>query len=128
MAKLAYLVLGLALVTAWMATTSARGAEDKIDVTGTWNVEVDLGGQTGAPVFTFKQEGEKVTGKYKGQFGEAEVTGKVKGKEIEFTFEIQGGGKVVYNGTIDKDTMKGKVDYAGQASGTWTGKKEPKKT
>ena len=127
MAKLAHLVLALVLVCAWMATTAARGAEDKIDVSGIWNVEVDLGGQTGTPVFTFKQDGEKLTGKYKGQFGEKEVTGKVKGKEIEFTFEIQEGAKAVYNGTIDNDTMKGKVDYAGQASGTWKGKKEPKK-
>jgi hypothetical protein len=126
MAKRANLVLGLALVSAWLAPSAARGADDKIDVTGVWNLEVDIGGQTGTPKFTFKQDGEKLTGKYKGQFGEAEVTGKLKGKDIEFTFELEGGNKVVYKGTVDKDTMKGDVNYADQASGTWKGKKEAK--
>jgi len=76
------------------------------------------------PVFTLKQEGEKITGKYKGQFGEADVTGKLKGNEIEFSFEAQGA-KITYTGTVDKDTMKGKANYADQASGEWKAKKKP---
>lgn len=95
----------------------------KIDVTGTWNVEIELGGNSGTPVFTLKQEGEKLTGRYKGQFGEAEVTGKVKGDEVEFSFEVDNN-KIVYKGKISKDTMKGEADYAGQATGTWTGKRK----
>jgi hypothetical protein len=97
------------------------------DISGTWNATVNLGDQTGSPTFTFKQDGEKLTGKYKGQFGEAEVSGKLKGKDIEFSFDIQGGGKVMYKGTVDKDTMKGDVNYADQASGTWKGKKDSTK-
>ena len=95
----------------------------KIDVTGTWNVEIDLGGNSGTPEFTFKQEGDKVTGKYKGQFGDADLTGKVTGDAIEFSFEVQGN-KIAYKGTIAKDSMKGEADYAGQAEGTWTGKRK----
>jgi hypothetical protein len=98
----------------------------KIDVTGTWNVEIELNGNSGTPTFTLKQEGEKLTGKYKGQFGEADVKGKVTGDEIEFSFEVQGS-EVKYKGKIDKDTMKGEADYAGQASGTWKGKKSAEK-
>jgi hypothetical protein len=128
MLKLASVAFGLAVVYACIATTAARGADDKIDVTGTWNFEVDIAGSQGMPVFKLKQDGEKLTGKYKGQFGEADVTGKIKGKEIEFSFEIQGGGKAVYTGEIDKETMKGKCNYADQAMGTWTGKKAPPKT
>lgn len=95
----------------------------KIDVTGVWNVEIELGGNTGTPVFTLKQEGDKITGDYMGQFGEAKVTGKVKGDEVEFSFENEGN-KVVYKGKISKDTMKGEADYAGQATGEWTGKRK----
>lgn len=98
----------------------------KIDVTGVWDVEIEIGGNTGTPVFTLKQEGEKITGQYKGQFGEAAVTGKVKGDEVEFAFENDGN-KVVYKGKISKDTMKGEADYAGQASGEWTGKRKVEK-
>ncbi|HTM54103.1 MAG TPA: hypothetical protein VL175_08745 [Pirellulales bacterium] len=103
--------------------SSAVAADEKVDVTGVWNVEIEIGGQTGMPVFTLKQDGEKITGKYKGQFGEADVTGKLKGNEIEFSFEAQGA-KITYTGTVDKDTMKGKANYADQASGEWKAKKK----
>jgi hypothetical protein len=121
MTRLTRLALAATFVAGFLAAASARAAED---VSGDWDFTVDIGGQQGTPSFTFKQDGEKLTGKYKGQFGEAELKGTVKGTEIEFTFEIEGGGKVVYKGTIDKDTMKGKADYAGQAEGTWTAKKK----
>jgi hypothetical protein len=101
----------------------ALAADEKVDVSGVWNVEIEIGGQQGMPVFTFKQDGDKLTGKYKGMFGEADVTGKLKGNEIEFSFETQGA-KIVYTGTVDKDTMKGKANYADQATGEWTAKKK----
>jgi len=115
------LALGLMLIGTWSV---ALAVDEKVDLTGTWEVTIEIGGQTGMPVFTLKQEGEKLSGKYKGQFGEAEVTGKVKGKELEFSFEPQEGSKIVYKGTVDGDTMKGTADYAGQASGDWTAKRK----
>ena len=123
MSRLATLTLGFSLVCAF-ATGVALAADEKIDVSGTWDVEIEIAGQTGKPVFTFKQDGEKLSGKYKGQFGEADVTGKLKGNAIEFSFETQGM-KIVYTGTVDKDTMKGQADYAGQATGDWKAKKKP---
>jgi hypothetical protein len=122
MSRFATLLVGFSLVCA-MGAGLAAAADEKIDVSGTWNVEIEIGGQTGTPVFTFKQEGEKLTGKYKGQFGEADVTGTLKGNAIEFSFETQGA-KIVYKGTVDKDTMKGQADYAGQAMGDWKAKKK----
>ena len=107
-----------------LVATVAQAADEKVNVTGTWNVEVTLDGMQGTPVFTLKQEGEKLTGTYKGQFGDADVTGTVKGADIEFTFLISGDNKVVYKGKVDKDTMKGDVNYADQAKGTWNGKKK----
>ncbi len=123
MSKLARLTFGLALLFMGLAANAARGADDKVDVTGTWDVEIEVGGNQGTPVFTFKQEGEKLTGKYKGQLGEADVTGTVKGSDIEFSFETQGA-KIVYTGKIDKDTMKGAANYADQATGDWTAKRK----
>jgi len=120
----AFALLSCALVC-WSLVlgSSAVAADDKVDVTGVWNVEIEIGGQTGMPVFTLKQDGEKITGKYKGQFGDADVTGKLKGNEIEFSFEAQGA-KITYTGTVDKDTMKGKANYADQATGEWKAKKK----
>ncbi len=94
------------------------------DVTGNWTFEVESSAGSGSPKFALKQSGEKISGKYSGQLGEAEVMGSVKGKAVLIEFEVQGA-KVIYEGTLDEsgNTIKGKVDLAGQATGTFTGKK-----
>ena len=74
------------------------------DVSGTWNFDVQLDAGSGTPTFTFKQDGEKITGTYKGQLGEAPLTGSVKGNAIKFTFKVTPGGETVnavFEGTIE---------------------------
>jgi hypothetical protein len=116
--QLALRAVGLCVLTLVVVT-----AQDKVNVTGTWVFQVETSAGSGSPTFTFKQDGETLTGKYSGQFGEADVKGTIKGNKIEFSFEA-GGGVVVYTGTIEGGTMKGKVDLAGQAEGTWTAKRK----
>jgi hypothetical protein len=98
------------------------------DVAGTWNITVDIGGTTGTPSVTFKQDGETLTGTYSSQvFGEQKVTGTIKGNAItfEFTASLEGNAvKVTYSGTVDKATMKGKVSLGGLGEGTFTAKKQ----
>ncbi|HEY6400252.1 MAG TPA: hypothetical protein VI479_02505 [Blastocatellia bacterium] len=105
---------------------AAPSSGDKIDVTGSWSVTVETDGGSGNPGFTFKQEGEKLTGKYKGLFGEADLTGTVKGDKIEFSFKVSGQieGTLTYSGSTDGKTMKGKVSLAGMGEGTFSGKKQ----
>jgi hypothetical protein len=124
MARMTRYALGVAVMCIGLSTTTAIRADEKTDVTGTWAFEVEIAGNQGTPTFTFKQAGEKLTGKYQGQFGEANLTGSVKGNEIKFSFEMEGGRKVVYTGTIEKDSMKGKADYPEVGSGTWTAKRK----
>jgi hypothetical protein len=71
------------------ATPQAGGA----NVTGEWSVAVETSAGSGNPSFTFKQEGEKLTGTYKGQFGESPLTGTVKGSDITFTIKINAHGQ-----------------------------------
>jgi len=107
----------------------AASASDKVDVTGTWVFEVETDQGSGTPTFTFKQDGEKLTGTYKGAFGEAQLQGTVKGNAIDFSFKISGQGMegvANYNGTVDKDTMKGKLKLGDFASGTFTAKRQEK--
>ena len=117
MTKIFLLILSLVCVTLSLA------AQDKADVTGTWVFQVETSAGAGSPTFTFKQEGEKLTGKYSGQLGNAEVSGTVKGHQIEFSFTVDVG-KVTYTGTIEGSAMKGKVELGDQASGTWTAKRK----
>jgi hypothetical protein len=100
-----------------------NAAQDKFDISGSWAFTVETSAGSGAPSMTFKQAGETLTGKYSGQLGEADLNGTVKGNKIEFSFEA-GGGVVVYTGTIEKDSMSGKVSLGDQASGTWKAKRK----
>ena len=103
------------------------GQAAKIDVSGKWAFNVETAAGPGAPTFTFKQDGEKLTGHYVGTFGEADLTGSVKGANIMFTFSVDVQGTKLdetYTGTIDKDTMKGKVEIVGIGEGTFTGKRQ----
>jgi hypothetical protein len=97
------------------------------DVSGKWNFQVNLDTVSGSPTFTFKQDGEKLTGTYSGQLGSAKVSGSVKGDSIEFSFEAEFSGdkvKAHYTGKIESSAkMSGSVDYAGLAKGTWTAEK-----
>ena len=101
---------------------------DKVDVSGAWAMQIDLGGNTGTPTVTLKQDGEKLSGTYSSQvLGEQQLTGTIKGSAIEFGFTASFEGnavKVTYTGTVEKDTMKGTVAFGDMASGTFTGKKK----
>jgi hypothetical protein len=98
-----------------------------VNVTGKWVFDVQTDQGSGTPTITMKQDGDKVTGHYSGQLGENDITGTVKGNQVTFSFsgDLQGQTfKVVYTGTVEKDTMKGTVDLGGVATGTFTGKKQ----
>ena len=90
------------------------------DLDGTWNLKVTSPMGSGTPVFKLKQAGNKLSGDYKGTFGEAPVKGSVDGNN--FTMKIpQSGQWIVYTGTFAGNTMKGTIDFAGQGNGDFTG-------
>lgn len=113
---------------ALLALTVLPARAQKVDVTGDWAFTVETAAGSGSPAVTLKQDGEKVTGTYSGQLGNAPLTGTVKGTAIEFSFsgEIQGQSfEVSYTGTVDGTSMKGSLSGAGgQLSGTFTAKKK----
>ncbi len=81
------------------------------DVTGKWTAEVPgRGGQPQTQTFTFKAEGDKLTGTVSGMQGETPFTdGKIAGDEISFIVvrEIQGNKiKTTYKGTVSAGEIK----------------------
>jgi len=111
------------------ATLSPAGQAAKVDVSGTWAFTVQTDAGTGTPTVTLKQDGEKLTGHYSSAtLGEADLTGTVKGKAIEFSFSTDAVGTpltVKYTGTVEsKDELKGAVDLGGLGQGTFTAKRE----
>ena len=120
----------LLAMTALLGVLAAvtHAGQTKVDVSGTWvfDVQTDAGG--GTPTMTFKQAGEKITGHYTGTFGEAEITGTVKGSDITFSFTADFQGTALtstYKGTIENAaSMKGTLDITGLGAGTFTAKKK----
>ena len=96
------------------------------NVAGEWDFQVETQAGTGTPHFSLKQDGSNVTGHYKGQLGEAPVTGTVKGNELTITFKVSPQGSelaITYVGTVEGDTIKGKVTLGELGEGSFSGKK-----
>jgi hypothetical protein len=95
-------------------------------MTGTWAIEAHHAAGTSTPTATITQTGEKLTGKYIGSYGEAVLTGSIKGQQFTFTVEIGTEQKVevVYTGTLEGDTIKGTLTMGEMGEGTFTGKRK----
>ena len=114
--------LVLCLAIACLIPLAALGAHH---VNGTWVLSVDLGGQGGDATFVLEEkEAGVLTGTYSGAVGSAEVTGKVSGNEVEFSFSSDQAGTVTYKGTITDGVMSGTCSYGDLGSGTFSGKKK----
>jgi hypothetical protein len=101
----------------------------KVDVSGVWTFTVQSEAGTSTPTVTLNQSGEKLTGHYSSLLvGEADLTGTVKGQNIEFTVsaDVQGTKfELRYSGTVEsKDSMKGELSAAEFGAGTFTAKRK----
>src|SRR5262245_49201368 len=97
------------------------------DISGTWVFSVNMarGGFEGS--VALKQEGEKLTGSYKGQFGEQSITRAVKGDRGVIEVEVirdRRPVKATYTGTIESLTkITGRLEYIDDPDhppGWWT--------
>ena len=112
------------------ASTSTSTASSAVDLTGTWALQVQTDAGSGTPTVTFKQEGQKLTGRYNGMFGESAVTGEVKDKTFSFNATVNAEGNTVtitYAGTVEQDTLSGRVKFGDFGEGTFTGKRQAAK-
>jgi hypothetical protein len=107
-------VLSVIAAVLLMMTLPAVAA-DTANVAGEWALTVETPNGTGTPSVIFKQDGESLTGTYKGRLGEApiNVTLSVQGQDLE----------IEYSGTVDGDSMKGKAKFGDFGEGNFTGKR-----
>jgi hypothetical protein len=97
-------------LTAGMLLLLAAGAQGA-DVSGKWSGDVPgRGGDTTPATFTFKVDGEKLTGSMTGPQGELPLQdGKVSGSQVSFSTTFDAGGnsiKILYKGTLSGDQLK----------------------
>jgi hypothetical protein len=117
--------MGWAALLAIAAVTVAQLAA-AADVTGTWIMAVETSAGSGSPTFVLVQKGDALSGSYKGQLGEAQVTGTVKGDDVTIEYKVDGQAgslAVKYSGKTDGKTMSGKVSLGQLGEGTFTGTK-----
>jgi hypothetical protein len=117
---------GLAAVLALAAIAVARVA-GAADVTGTWIMAVQTSAGSGSPTFVLVQKGDALSGTYKGQLGEAQVSGSVKGDDVVIEYKVDGQAgslAVKYSGKTDGKTMSGNVSLGQLGEGTFTGTKQ----
>src|SRR5258706_549223 len=112
-----FLVLSATTVLAQSANAAGTWDTTLTSPQGTFNVQLIL-----------KQDGEKLTGQYKGAFGEAPLTGTVKGNKVDFVVKVEAQGQqmtLTYAGTVEKDgSMKGTAELGEVGSATWTAKRK----
>jgi hypothetical protein len=98
------------------------------NISGVWNFSVETPNGTGNPVFTLKQEGEQITGTYKGQLGEGPINGTLKGSDVKLVVKLNFQGQdleIIYTGKVEGPaSMMGKVQLSGLGEGTWSAKKQ----
>jgi hypothetical protein len=81
------------------------------DISGKWTGDMPgRGGDTAPTTFTFKVDGEKLTGSVAGAQGDMPIQeGKIAGNQISFSTTFDAGGnsiKILYRGTLSGDQMK----------------------
>ena len=114
-------VLSSLIISVLLLVGIAAHAQKHADVKGNWKMNVETSVGSGTPDFELKHTSETIlTGTYKGQLGEATVKGTVEGKKVHLEFSVSGN-LVEYDGTVDGDTMKGKVKLGSMGEGTFTG-------
>jgi|SRR5579863_1328799 len=126
--RLEAVLAAVVLAVTFVALVPAVKAADPANVNGAWDLKLDTPNGPTTPTVTFKQDGETLTGTYKGRAGETELKGTIKGNDIKFSITIHPQGQdlvIEYSGTVDGDTMKGKAKFGEYGEGDFTGKKKP---
>ena len=106
-----------------LSLTAGRAQAEPAKVAGQWNISLEIGSITGRPTIELKQDGEKLTGTYRGRYGASPLEGEVKENQIGFTVTMNAEGQQTsgyFSGTVDGDTMSGAVEFEGAGEGTWS--------
>jgi pimeloyl-ACP methyl ester carboxylesterase len=122
-----YLLLALLLGLVESLPAGARSPGQATNLSGEWAFSVNMARYSFEETFVLTQEGEKLTGTYKGGFGEKTITGTVKGNQVVVVVEVvreRRNVKATYTGTIESASqMIGRLQYVDDPDdprGWWT--------
>ncbi|MBK6315444.1 MAG: amidohydrolase family protein [Blastocatellia bacterium] len=102
-----------------------------VDVTGTWDLEVNTPEGTQKASLELTQTGAELKGTFRTEmFGSSDVkSGSVAGKKVTVNVGLNVGGNsldITFTGDVDGDAMKGTANVAGQGTVDFSGTRKPK--
>ena len=114
------------LMTAVVATLLFVAPQQKVDVTGKWDMTVntDQGARPGT--LTISRNGDALAGSVSGPQGEIPVDISLKDKAITISMSVptqNGTLDITMNGTVEGDQMSGQVSLGNSGSATWSAKR-----
>jgi hypothetical protein len=120
-------IVGTMMLSMFLVLVPTAGAAETAKVAGEWAITVESPQGKGTPTVVLKQDGEALTGTYKGRLGEVPLKGTITGNDIKFSITVNTQGQdlvIEYKGTVDGDTMKGKAKFGDFGEGDFTGSKK----
>jgi len=109
----------------WAVAMPLAVSSGKAEVAGSWVVQVQT--DQGPASLALSQNGDEISGNYKGALGEAPIRGSIKGNQITLFITVNSKGNdttIVYSGIVEKGLMKGTVNVGNLENGSWTAKRE----
>jgi len=104
------------IVLLMMATCISLAVAADASVAGAWNIKVSGAAGTADQKIDLKQDGNKISGIFKGPRQSGTIEGTVDGNNINF--RVKARVPLDYVGTVDGDTMKGTLTGRGK-TGDW---------
>ena len=101
------------LVVAWVSVAAAADA----NVAGAWNIKVSGEAGSADQKIDLKQDGNQISGTFKGPRQSGTLEGTIMGNDIKF--HVKAFVPIDYVGTVDGNTMKGTLTGRGK-TGDWT--------
>jgi len=99
----------------------ASATNEPADVAGMWKIRVTGESGSAEQTIVLKQDGNKITGTFRGPRQSGSLEGLVDGNKITFHVNVRIG--LDYKGTVEGDSMKGTMTGKGK-SGEWTATRE----
>src|SRR6188768_4167844 len=112
--KIAVMALVVAAVTVDVAAVAAGQEQQKppakaVSIAGKWAMTLDIPNMGAAETaLELKQDGEKITGTYTGRYGTYQLEGVLKGRDLEFAFNMNAEGQAVamsFKGQVAEDAQ-----------------------
>jgi hypothetical protein len=106
-----------------VALLAAPFAVAQSGVAGAWKMTFQTDQGAIDSDMTLKQDGQKVTGTLVSPQGEAPIEGSFNEGKLVLSLTVDAQGQVLtitFDGVLEKDTLKGNVDFGGFGSATWS--------